>query len=60
MQMEFTEKHLLRENKISREQEHFYVVCLNSINKRLNIELVSLGAIEKGDREVITFSPITA
>jgi DNA repair protein RadC len=36
---------LLRENKISREQEHFYVICLNSINRILNIELVSLGAI---------------
>lgn len=38
---------LLRENKISREQEHFRVVCLNSIDKILNIELVSLGAIDE-------------
>jgi len=38
---------LLRENKISREQEHFWVVCLNSINRLLNIELVSLGAIDQ-------------
>jgi DNA repair protein RadC len=38
---------LLRENKISQEQEHFWVVCLNSINKILNIELVSLGAVDE-------------
>ncbi len=38
---------LLRENKISQEQEHFWIVCLNSINKILNIELVSLGAIDE-------------
>ncbi len=38
---------LLRENKISQEQEHFYIVCLNSINKILNIELVSLGAVDE-------------
>ena len=38
---------LLRENKISREQEHFWVVCLNGVNKILNIELVSLGAVDQ-------------
>lgn len=38
---------LLRENKISREQEHFYVVCLNAVNRIINIELVSLGAIDE-------------
>ncbi len=38
---------LLRENKIGREQEHFYVVCLNAVNRIINIELVSLGAIDE-------------
>lgn len=35
---------LLRENKIRRGQEHFWVVGLNNANKILFIELVSLGA----------------
>jgi DNA repair protein RadC len=35
---------LLRENKISRAQEHFWMVGLNQANKILYIELVSLGA----------------
>ena len=35
---------LLRENKIRRNQEHFWVVGLNNKNKILFIELVSLGS----------------
>ncbi|HEY9005174.1 MAG TPA: JAB domain-containing protein [Ohtaekwangia sp.] len=35
---------LLRENKIRRSQEHFWVVGLNNANKVLFIELISLGA----------------
>ncbi|GHM99184.1 hypothetical protein WSM22_06740 [Cytophagales bacterium WSM2-2] len=35
---------LLRENKIRRGQEHFWVVGLNNANKLMFIELVSLGA----------------
>ncbi|WP_051052790.1 JAB domain-containing protein [Fulvivirga imtechensis] len=38
---------LLRENKIRRNQEHFWVVGLNSANKILFIELVSLGAVNR-------------
>ena len=38
---------LLRENKIRRSQEHFWVVGLNSGNKILFIELVSLGATNR-------------
>jgi DNA repair protein RadC len=38
---------LMRENKIERDHEHVYVVCLASNNKILNIELVSLGAINE-------------
>jgi DNA repair protein RadC len=41
-------KHILmRENKIERDHEHVYVVCLAPNNKILNIELVSLGAINE-------------
>lgn len=36
---------LLRENKIRRNQEHFWVVGLGNKNKVLFIELVSLGAV---------------
>ncbi len=36
---------LLRENKIRRNQEHFWVVGLNNRNKILFIELISLGAV---------------
>lgn len=36
---------LLRENKIRRNQEHFWVVGLNNKNKILFIELVSLGSV---------------
>lgn len=35
---------LLRENKIRRNQEHFWVVGLNNINKILFVELIALGA----------------
>ena len=38
---------LLRENKIRRNQEHFWVVGLDTQNKILFIELVSLGAVNK-------------
>ena len=35
---------LLRENKIGRAQEHFWMIGVNQVNKILYIELVSLGA----------------
>jgi len=38
---------LLRENKIRRNQEHFWVIGLNNVNKILFIELVSLGATNR-------------
>ena len=38
---------LLRENKIRRNQEHFWVIGLNNANKILFIELVSLGATNR-------------
>jgi DNA repair protein RadC len=38
---------LMRENKIERDHEHVWCVCLNPGNKILNIELVSLGAIDE-------------
>ncbi|SKC88867.1 JAB domain-containing protein [Ohtaekwangia koreensis] len=38
---------LLRENKIRRNQEHFWVIGLNRANKILFIELVSLGATNR-------------
>ncbi len=38
---------LLRENKIRRNQEHFWVIGLNGANKILFIELVSLGATNR-------------
>jgi len=37
---------LLRENKIRRNQEHFWVVGLNTANKILFVELVALGAVD--------------
>ena len=37
---------LMRENKIGRNKEHFWVVGLSNINKILYIELVSLGSIK--------------
>ncbi len=38
---------LLRENKIRRNQEHFWVVGLNNKNKVLFVELISLGAVNR-------------
>ncbi|MEO0903074.1 MAG: JAB domain-containing protein [Bacteroidota bacterium] len=38
---------LLRENKIRRNQEHFWVVGLNTKNKILFIELIGLGAVNR-------------
>jgi len=38
---------LMRENKIRRNQEHFWVVGLNQTNKLLFVELVSLGAVNR-------------
>ncbi|UCH95803.1 MAG: JAB domain-containing protein [Candidatus Aminicenantes bacterium] len=38
---------LLRENKIQRDQEHVWAVCLSANNKILVVELVSLGAINE-------------
>ena len=38
---------LLRENKIRRNQEHFWVVGLDNANKILFIELISLGSVNK-------------
>ncbi|HTJ51748.1 MAG TPA: JAB domain-containing protein [Cyclobacteriaceae bacterium] len=38
---------LLRENKIRRNQEHFWVIGLNNAHKILFIELVSLGATNR-------------
>lgn len=38
---------LLRENKIDRNKEHFWVVCLASNNQILLIELISLGTVNQ-------------
>ena len=38
---------LLRENKIGRSKEHFWVVCLSNSNRILLIELISLGNVKK-------------
>jgi len=38
---------LMRENKIERDHEHVWVICLAPNNKILNIELVSPGAINE-------------
>jgi DNA repair protein RadC len=38
---------LLRENKIRRNQEHFWVIGLNNNNKVLFIELIGLGAVNR-------------
>ncbi|MEX0363400.1 MAG: JAB domain-containing protein, partial [Allomuricauda sp.] len=38
---------LLRENKIRRNQEHFWVVGLNGKNKIQFIELIALGAVNR-------------
>ena len=50
---------LLRENKIDRNKEHFWVVCLSNSNKILLIELVSLGTMKKSlvdPTEVFSFA----
>lgn len=50
---------LLRENKIDRSKEHFWVVCLSQSNKILLIELVSLGTMKKSlvdPTEVFSFA----
>jgi len=38
---------LLRENKIDRNREHFWTISLDNAHKVLNIELVSLGTINR-------------
>lgn len=38
---------LLRENKIDRDKEHFWVVCLSTSNQILLIELISLGTVNQ-------------
>jgi DNA repair protein RadC len=38
---------LLRENKIDRSKEHFWVVCLSQSNMILLIELISLGTMKQ-------------
>lgn len=38
---------LLREKKIDRNKEHFWIVCLASNNQILMIELISLGSVNK-------------
>jgi DNA repair protein RadC len=50
---------LLRENRIDRNKEHFWVVCLSPANKILLIELVSLGTMKKSlvdPTEVFSFA----
>ena len=50
---------LLRENKIDRSKEHFWVVCLSQTNRILLIELVSLGTMKKSlvdPTEVFSFA----
>jgi DNA repair protein RadC len=44
---------LMRESKIERDFEHFYIVCLSPENKILNIELVS-----RGDFNQTTLKPM--
>jgi DNA repair protein RadC len=38
---------LMRENKIDRNKEHFWIVCLANNNQILLIELISLGTVNK-------------
>lgn len=38
---------LMRENKIDRDREHFWTISLNNAHKILNIELVSMGTVNK-------------
>lgn len=44
MVFEIMRKVLLREEKLDRDCEHCYIVCLDASNKLLNIELVSMGS----------------
>ncbi len=37
---------LLRENKLDREKEHFWLVGLNNANKMLFVELISIGGVK--------------
>jgi DNA repair protein RadC len=37
---------LKRENKIDRDKEHFWLVCLSNSNRILMIELISLGSVK--------------
>ncbi len=39
------QKILLRENKLDREKEHFWLIGLNTANKILFVELISLGGV---------------
>ncbi|HZH38580.1 MAG TPA: JAB domain-containing protein, partial [Bacillales bacterium] len=41
------QKVLLRENKIDRNREHLWTICLDTANTLLNIELVSTGSVNK-------------
>ena len=41
------QKILLRENKIDRGREHLWTISLDTVHKILNIELVSMGSINK-------------
>ncbi len=50
---------LLRENKIGRSKEHFWVVCLSNTNRILLIELISLGTMKNSlvdPTEVFSFA----
>ena len=50
---------LLRENKIGRSKEHFWVVCLSYSNRILLIELATLGTMKKSvidPTEVFSFA----
>jgi DNA repair protein RadC len=38
---------LLKENKVDRNREHFWTISLDNANRVLNIELVSIGTINK-------------
>ena len=44
---EIMQKILKRENKIDRNREHFWTICLDVANKILNIELVSMGSVKQ-------------
>ena len=41
------QKILMRANKVDRDREHFWTISLNNAHKILNIELVSMGTINK-------------